>query len=222
MDLLSFLDERLKFINYFYGSTVSIFQETMRKIEVGEPPYEDKRNPEDYDEPAFLTEWQDADAAANITGASCLQLLQSTFHSFLKEYLKQIGQKHLIPQVGEMKQKSWFRNYHALFLEVLGIDWSKSGADIGLLEQLILTRDEFTHNLDFLSLFVFQSSSHASKYPDSAFADPKWPAAIFRETRLVVTQEVLEKATAALRSLCAYLDGERGEFIRRHSAKAAE
>jgi hypothetical protein len=222
MDLLYFLDERLSFISYFYESTVSVFQETMRKIEAGEPPYKDTRNPEDAGEPAFLTEWQDADAAANITGASCLQLLQSTFHSFLKEYLKQIGQKHLIPQVGEMKQKSWFRNYRALFLEVLGIDWSKSGAGIGLLEQFILTRDDFTHNLDYSSLFVFQSSTHASKYPDSAFADPKWPAPMFREARLIVTREVLEKATAALRRLCEYLDGERLEFLRRHSASAAD
>ena len=101
MDRNYFVDERLKFINYFYESTVSVFQETMRKIEEGEPPYVDARDPEYAEEPAFLAEWENADAAVNIAGATCLELLQSTLHSCLHQYMKEIGHQHLIPHLHE-------------------------------------------------------------------------------------------------------------------------
>ena len=105
MDLLYFVDERLKFIRDCCPSTVAAFQETMRKIEAEEPPYVDTRNPEYAEEAAFLEEWENADAAVNIAGATCLELLQSTFHSYLHEYMREIGQAHLRAHLREMKGK---------------------------------------------------------------------------------------------------------------------
>jgi hypothetical protein len=213
MDLLYFVDERLKFIRYFYESTVAVFQERIRKIEAGEPPYVDTRDPEYADEPAFLEEWQNADAAVNIAGATCLELLQSTFHSYLDEYMREIGQVHLRAQLREMKKKSWFGNYRALFVEVLAIDWNASGADIDLLEQVILARNDFTHNLEFTHLKAYQTPAHSEKYPNSAFADPRWRTLMFKGPPLVVTEETLERATTTLHQLCEYLERERGKFI---------
>jgi hypothetical protein len=46
MDLLHFLATRLEFILQLYDSAVSPFEETRRKIDAGEPPFEDNRNPE--------------------------------------------------------------------------------------------------------------------------------------------------------------------------------
>lgn len=215
VDLLYFVKERLKFIRYFYESTVTVFQETIRKIEAGEPPFVDMRNPEHAEEPAFLEEWQYADAAVNIAGAACLELLQSTFHSYLDEYMTEIRQSHLRAHLREMQKKSWFGNYKALFLEVLKIDWSASGADIDLLEQVILARNDFTHNIDFMSMDAYLTAHHSKKYPNSAFSDPRWPTLIFKVARLRVAGETLERATAALQRLCEYLERERGEFIRR-------
>ena len=59
MELLYFLDQRLRFIQKLYDSTASSFEEKKRQIEAGEPPYVDCRDPEYVDEPAFLTEWQE-------------------------------------------------------------------------------------------------------------------------------------------------------------------
>jgi hypothetical protein len=96
MDLLYFLNQRLDFVEYSHASTTASFEEIKSKIESGEPPYIDTRDPESADEPAFLEEWERADAAMTITGAACLDLLQSTFHAFLDEYMDEIGNKQNI------------------------------------------------------------------------------------------------------------------------------
>jgi len=189
MDLTYFLNQRLKLVEYFHASTTASFEEVKSKIEGGEPPYVDTRDPEYADEPAFLEEWERADAAMTITGSACLDLLQSTFHAFLDEYMDEIGNKQVIPQLKkEMGQKSWFANYRMFFDECLQIDWAASGADLDLLEQVILTRNDFTHNIDLLSLNAFQTPFHSQKYPDSAFAE-RWKTLFMRRTRLIVPDE---------------------------------
>jgi len=209
MDLAYFLNQRLNFVEYFHASTTASFEEVKRKIEAEEPPYVDTRDPEYADEPAFLEEWEKADAAMTITGAACLDLLQSTFHAFLDQYMDQIGNKHVIPQLNKMGKKSWFGNYRAFFDEYLKIDWAASGADLALVEQVILTRNDFTHNIDLLSLNAFQTTFHSEKYPDSAFGDPRWKTLFVQRTRLIVPGETLQRAIGALRTLCEYLDRER-------------
>ena len=46
MELLYFLDQRLRFIQKLYDSTASSFEEKKRQIEAGEPPYVDCRDAE--------------------------------------------------------------------------------------------------------------------------------------------------------------------------------
>jgi len=215
MDLPHFLNQRLKFVEYFHASTTASFEEVRRKIEAGEPPYVDTRNPEYADEPLFLEEWERADAAMTITGAACLDLLQSTFHEFLDNYMDLIGNKEIIPHLSEMGKKSWFGNYRAFFQEHLQIDWAASGADLDLLEQAILTRNDFTHNIDLFSLAALQTPFHSTKYPDSAFADPRWKNLFTQGTRLTVPGETLQRTIETLRTLCQYLDHERHELMRR-------
>lgn len=215
MDLFYFLNERLQFVEYFHASTTALFEEVKRKIEAGEPPYEDTRDPEYADEPAFLEEWEQADAALAISGAACLDLLQSTLHAFLDEYMDRIGKKQVISKLKKMGQKSWFGNYKAFFGEYLKIDWAASGADTALIEQVILTRNDFTHNVDLLSLNAYQTQFHSEKYPDSGFADPTWKTLFLKRTRLIVPAEMLQRAIRELRTLCEYLDAERYALLER-------
>ena len=213
MDLAYFLNQRLAFVEYFHTGTTTSFQEVKRKIEAGEPPYVDTRHPDDQ-EPPFFEEWEKADAAMTITGAACLDLLQSTFHAFLSEYMRHIGQEKLIPQLPKLRQKSWFGNYKVFFQEYLQIDWAASGADLDLLEQVILTRNDFAHNADLFSFGAFQQSLLA-KHPDSAFADPKWKTMLMQRTPLSVPTETLHQAIETLRTLCEYLDRERHALTKR-------
>jgi hypothetical protein len=221
VDLLYFVNERLKFIRYFHESTVSALEETKRKIEAGEPPYVDTRCGEDANEPGFLEEWENADTAVNITGATCLELLQSTLHSFLHEYMATIGGAHLIPRLGEMKKKSWFGNYRELFRQILQIDWDASGADISLMEQMILTRNDFTHNLALTTLNAYQTEAHSKKYPDTAFADPRFKKLMFR-VPLIVPKEKLDQAIGAVYRLCEYLEDQRREVRRQLRARQGD
>lgn len=215
MDLAYFLSERLKFVAYFHSAITAHFQEVKNKIEAGEPPYVDTRNPEYADEPAFLEEWQRADAAMTITGAACLDLLQSTFHEFLDQFMVESGNGEITPHLNEMGKKSWIGNYREFFERYLEIEWTTSGADLDLLEQAILTRNDFTHNVDLFSFEAFQTPFHSKKYPDSAFADPRWKELFPDRIRLTVPTETLQRAIESLRTLCEYLDHERHELARR-------
>jgi len=222
MDLAHFFNQRLTFVEYFHANTTASFESIKNKIEAGEPPYVDTRHPDDPDdEPAFLEEWQRADAAITITGAACLDLLQSTFRAFLDEYMDLIGNKQVIPNLKKLEQKSWFGNYKKFFQDYLEIDWAASGADLELLEQVILTRNDFTHNVDLLSLNSFQTTFYAKKYPNSAFADPRWKTLFVEHTRLIVPGEMLQRAMGALRTLCEYLDHERYALMKRGGRKGS-
>jgi hypothetical protein len=211
VDLLYFVDERLGFIRYFYDTAARVFEETKRKIEEGEEPYEPGYAGGCEDEPPFLEEWENADAAGNITGATCLDLLQSSFHSFLHQYMREIGGTHLIPRLREMKKGSWFGNYRELFLQLLDIDWDKSGADVGFLEQVILTRNDFSHNLELGAVSAYQTDEHAKKYPESAFSDPRWRRLLLR-TPLIVRREQVDRAISVVHQICEYLEHERKEI----------
>lgn len=101
------------------------------------------------------------------------------------------------------------------FQEHLQISWESSGADIELLEQVILTRNDFTHNIDLLSLEAFQTPFHAQKYPSSAFANPKWKGLSVLRAPLIVPADTLQCAVRALRTLCEYLDRERFALLQR-------
>jgi hypothetical protein len=220
MDLAYFLNQRLKFVEYFHASTSAFFEEIKSKIEAGEPPYVDKRDPEYADEPAFLEDWERADAAITLSGAACLDVLQSTFHEFLEEYMVEIGSKSIIPHLKEMGKTGWFANYREFFEKHLHIDWARSGADLDLLGQVILARNDFTHNVDLFSLAAYQTRFHSDKYPDSAFADQRWKALFVQRDRqrilpLVVPSETLQRVIETLRSLCEYLDRERYTFMAR-------
>jgi hypothetical protein len=216
VDLLYFVDERLGFIRYFYEKAAGLFHETKRKIEEHEEPYDDPGYGSEYqDAPPFLEEWENADAAANITGATCLDLLQSTFHSFLHQYMREIGGAHLIPHLREMKKGSWFGNYRELFRRLLDIEWEKSGADIQFLEQVILTRNDFSHNLELGSLTAYQTDEHSKKYPESAFADLRWRR-LFAQKPLIVPKDRVDQAIEVVHRLCEYLEELRHDIVRKH------
>src|SRR5579863_8061892 len=121
MDLHYFLDARLKFIEELYDTAVEPFEEIKRKIEAHEHPYVDTRNPEDYDEPAFILEWQQADDSVMVIGHWCLCMVQATLHAYLKEFIRQPlrwgNPKRLSSELGKKKKKgrNWFECFRLVF-----------------------------------------------------------------------------------------------------------
>mgnify|MGYP001033864192 CR=1 FL=1 len=205
MDLLYFLRERVDFIRYFYGATVPVFDETKRKIDEGEDPFADWPLGEYSDAPAFAEEWGRADFATNVVGLACLGMLQTVFQSFLKEHLTEMGGAELLNEVSKMKKGNLFANYREFFNEKWGIDWASSGANLVLIEQMILARNDFNHNFDIFGTFVYLTESHSNKHPDTAFRDPAWPASDVFPSALRVEAAVLDSVIDAVDTLCEYL-----------------
>ena len=74
----------------------------------------------------------------------------------------------LLSLLAKKQGKSWFRRYQLLFLEDLGIDWTKGPVSLSELEQLNLTRDDVIDNVDVLTMSVERTKKHAERFPVGA------------------------------------------------------
>ncbi len=208
MNYPHFLEDRLKAILYLYDNSAPTFEEIKRKIEAAEPPYNAARHPDDdSSEPLFFAEWEKADTALDLLGMSCLGHIQTALHTFLRDFTEGMWGKEALTAASKMNQKSWFGNYRALYATDQTLDWSLSGANLDFMEDMILTRNASQHGGELYSTGTFQDERHRAKYPSSSFGDPKWAGhgPVFR-TRLIVTQEHLNQAVDAVRTLSKFLD----------------
>src|ERR1700736_6332935 len=94
MDFLWFLRRRLGFVSDLYDTATAPFAETMRKIEAGEEPYLDLRNPEDVSEPAFLDEGLAASDSVDVIGYWCLCTVHASFKAYLEEYVADMSRSY--------------------------------------------------------------------------------------------------------------------------------
>lgn len=212
MDLLYFLKERLRFIEQLYDGAISPFEETKRKIEDHEAPYVDNRDPEYVSEPAFLSEWQQADDSIMVIGHWALCMVQASLKAYLQGCIGPTGSiwwrpKILLSLLAKKQSKSWFGRYQLLFFEDLGIDWSKGPASLSELEQLNLTRDDVIHNVDVLSMSVERAEKHAERYPVGLFTDEMWAKAGLE--RVIVDKKKLGVAIELVERFCTWIEGIR-------------
>jgi hypothetical protein len=215
MDLLYFLTRRLQFVQSLYDSAISPFEEKIRKIEVGESPYVDLRNPEYADEPAFLTEWQEADDSIMVVGHWCLCMVQVTLQKYLRDSISPIGSDWwdslaLTMVLGQKKGKNWFQRFRLLFFEDMDIDWEKGPVPLGDLEQLNLTRDDLIHNIDMTTFTVERAESHAERFPIGLFTDDLWRS--LDAERVRIDRDKLALAIRLVTDFCAWLDRIRCEY----------
>ena len=79
MDVHFFLSERTNFIRYFFEEAVKPFEETIHRIRAEEPPYvpppwDDSMS----DEPAFMSEYNNATVGLDVVGQTCLSMLSES------------------------------------------------------------------------------------------------------------------------------------------------
>jgi hypothetical protein len=218
MDLLWFLRRRLHFISKLYGGATSPFRDTIQQIEAGAPPYVDERDPEYADEPAFIDEYQQAAESIEVIGHWSLCMVYASCKAFLEEYVEEMARNYrglgVLSQIlSNKKAKSWFERYRLLFLEDLGIDWEKGPVKLTDLEHMNLTRDDLTHNVDFLSMYVYQTERHAERYPQGRFVDELWTR-LGIGARIKVGPNELDDASAAVDRFCAWLEEIRNNYPR--------
>jgi hypothetical protein len=78
-----------------------------------------------------------------------------------------------------------------------------SGVDLEFPEQAVMTRNDFTHNIDLLSAYVCPDAKHSEKHPASAFRDPAWGPDV---PRLTVTDQTLGKVIESIIVLAAHIE----------------
>ena len=173
MDVLYFLSERTRFLRYVYERASVPFVETKERIRAADPPYD---NPpfDDSGEPAYLEEWQDADAALEFLGQACLSHLAASLRLYLDAAREEIGRFYRLPEgsgsfdASEAKRtgvlsanKTWFAQFE--------IRLEASGADLGLLEEILLTRNVAQHPDSIAFDAPRQRAADHRKFPDPFF-----------------------------------------------------
>lgn len=225
MDILWFLKQRLEFIDRLYNDSTASFREKMRKIEAGEHPYVDQRHPEydDVSEPAFLEEWQDAYEAVEVIGYWCLSMVQASLKAFLEEYVNDMANYHrqfsaAKSELAKTKAASWFERYRLFFLNYFYIDWQRGPVNIEDLEQINLTRDDLTHNVNVTTHTVYQTEKHAKRFPkglftDTANTDELWTKLFGLGGKIKVGRDQLTQALGLLDEFASWLDNIRINYM---------
>ncbi|MGR6738694.1 hypothetical protein [Pseudomonas chlororaphis] len=184
MDVRFFLEQRLHFVNQLYTISAGPFLERKRLIEAEEEPYVPPYSEDG--EPAFLSEWLEADKSLQVLGYACVSILSASFHLYLKTT------EHQLRVVAGEKYKSdfkrgWFNGYRAYFLGEFDVDFGESQCDLGLLEELALARNRVQHP-EWIA-------SHTSRYSEDDLK--KLPSPLFissRDLELFSEQEERERS----------------------------
>ena len=206
VDLLRFLDQRLRFVIYFYDTAMAPFEDLIDKICREDPPYDVDPKTGKRDPSAFQFEFSEADDRRDLVGSASLSYLEVVLHRFLERWVLDLGGQYYLKKVTASAKGNWLERYRVFCLNVLQVDWAKSGVDLRLLEQIVLARNDFHHaDNTLMTSFFFQSEYHAQKYPDSVFRHQLWNPDSKLRPRLMVTRDKLVEAVHSVRTLCEFL-----------------
>lgn len=170
MDIKFFYKQRSEFILYFYTNASEPFIDIKRKIESEEEPYIPQNLCQE--EPEYLTEWIEAEEAFHTVGYTCLSMLSSALHSYLKSWLKNIKNT----QVNEDRfKKGWFNGYKKILNDDLGININESNADLELIESISLARNRIQHPESITTNYVDYSKKDVRKIRNLPFVSKNDP-----------------------------------------------
>ncbi len=170
MDIHFFYKQRLEFISYFYKNTSVPFIEIKHKIESEEEPYIPQNLCQE--EPEYLKEWKDAEEGLHTVGYTCLSMLSSALHSYLKQSIGNIKNTSVDENVFK---KGWFNGYKKLLESEFEIHMVNSGVDLELIEQIALARNRIQHPDTLTSNYVSHSKKDANRFSSLAFVSNKDP-----------------------------------------------
>ena len=153
MDVLWFLNERLRTIRAFYRTARPSFETKIDAIERGLPPF-DKPPYDETGEPPFMEEWSEATLGLDLLGRSALSMISASLKLYFETWEAKVG---LTWGEGERKKafkKGFLKAYWNRFAEVLPFDPASCHADLELIEQVVLGRNLDQHPEVISSLHV--------------------------------------------------------------------
>lgn len=143
MDIQFFLNQRLDFIRQLFANGAAPFEERKRLIEAEEAPYEPPYSEDG--EPAFLTEWLEADASIQVLGSSCISMISASLQVYLKEWQRRLGAAPG-PSLDKVFRKQGWPNGYKAFYQAHGSESFDNGPfDFSLIVELVLARNSIQH-----------------------------------------------------------------------------
>ena len=214
MDVLFFLKERTRFIRHFYETAGEPFRESMRKIETGEPPFDNPPYSED-GEPPYLEEWMQADEGLEVLGRTCLSMLSSSLQLYFKTWESELRIRW---EEGERERgfkKGFLQGYQIFFGKVLKLSWDDCPANLGLIEQITLARNRDQHPELISTMRVDHSRNDREKHrhlfivsetEQKMYADPEIEGISWMNPPLYVSRETLFTAIEQVETLAEWLE----------------
>ncbi|MGH6890526.1 MAG: hypothetical protein ACREHF_15270 [Rhizomicrobium sp.] len=219
MEVQWFLEERTTFLRYYYDSAAAPFLEIHRKIEAGEPPYKSSGTDPDAgasDEPPYMEEWSDAANALNFLGRSCISMLSGSMQLYFEAW-----KQELRIELDDTDRRVFSNNgilfgYRDIFEQLLKVPWKDCPADLTVLEQVTLARNNDQHPQTITSLDAYHQKRDWKKHPDLFFISDRDRRALAEQpdsdalftfaNRVEVTRDKLFKAINELEQLAGWLE----------------
>lgn len=152
MDVEFFLTERTKFIRAFYDDAISSFAERKRLIECEKSPFEPPYSEDG--EPAFLSEWIDAEAGIELIGRTCVSMLSDSLKLYFSEWERQLGITCRNKCKKQFKERGFLHGFRTCFQQNTYVDWTNGPFDLDVIEQVILARNDSQHPTEITNLSV--------------------------------------------------------------------
>lgn len=228
MDVNFFLKERTRFIRDFYDQSVASFRDIQNRIEAKAAPFDNPPYSED-GEPAFLTEWLDAETGADLLSQTCVSLLSDTLKLYFNTLQEEIG--FALDQGGKAFRKGFVAAYREALGEVFETDWSDCPVRFAVIEQVVLARNLSQHGGHLTSFHRSHDARTLRQHPQPFFASPQEAKAwqegggqnSFLTPSVKITRDRLFEAIEEVERLGDWLDAKLVKVHEwRHRARDAE
>ena len=170
MDIRYFLGERLAFIEQLYVNSAAPFIERKRKIEAEEEPFVPPYSEDP--EPAFLSEWLEAEESLQVIGRTCISMLSASFHLYFKTLERQL-RRPVDDSYRSVFKRGWFNGYKAYFQREFTVSFEGSPCNLNLLEELALARNRVQHPESITEQSSHYSADDLKKMPSPFFIDDR-------------------------------------------------
>ena len=210
MDLDYWMRQRTDMIRLFYDKARVPFEQLKRDIEEEVKPWEPPPfNPETDDpEPAFLSEWMQAEQTRELVGMMAVSLLGDTLKLYFIELERELGIKF----TDEKQRVALFKlgaveAYRQILEHIMGNVFKDCPVRFDLIEQVILARNDFAHSEDFLSFQTKHRTKTLEKHPNPFFmrADQQEVTHQWGDLQIEVSRDKLFEAIDEVEKLARWV-----------------
>lgn len=185
MDIYYFFNRRIDFIRQLYATASAPYVARKRMIEAEEEPFVPPYSEDD--EPAFLSEWLEADESLHVLAYSSVSMLAAALHLYLNTWVSESRVPVDEKLAKSFKKIGWFPGYKTHFSKRFAIEFNSFPGELRLLEEIVLARNRFEHPSSITSLRTQYADKDLQKLQHPFFVDE-------REIGLFADAEEGEKA----------------------------